>query len=110
MPSCLRRETPSALIRPVRGRLTAALCQPSIPLSRAGSLDPRGNRSCALWHRLLGRPVSESGRLCHGDGPDGQGDRRRRSFVLPILILYPPNWVIVSSIARPARTTGLQDR
>jgi beta-phosphoglucomutase-like phosphatase (HAD superfamily) len=21
-----------------------------------------------LWHRLLGRPASESGRLCHGDG------------------------------------------
>ena len=21
------------------------------------------------WHRLLGRPVSEYGRLCHGDGP-----------------------------------------
>jgi len=27
-PSCLRRETPSALIRPIRGRLTAMLCQP----------------------------------------------------------------------------------
>src|SRR5262245_50456573 len=37
-----------------RGRLTAALCQPSIRLSHAGLLDPRGNRSCALWHRLLG--------------------------------------------------------
>jgi len=36
MPSCLRRETPSALIRPVRGQLTAALCQPRMLLSRAG--------------------------------------------------------------------------
>jgi integrase len=33
-----------------------------------------------LWHRswLLGRPASESGSLCHGDGDQGQGDRRRR--------------------------------
>jgi hypothetical protein len=28
---------------------------------RAGSLDPQGGRSCALWQRLLGRPASESG-------------------------------------------------
>ncbi len=40
----------------------------------------------ALWHRLLRRSASESATLCHGDGPDGQGDRRRRSFVLPILL------------------------
>jgi hypothetical protein len=54
MPSCLRRETPSALIRPVRGRLTAGVCQPMMPLSRAGVVGARGSRSCALWHRLLG--------------------------------------------------------
>jgi uncharacterized protein YbaR (Trm112 family) len=42
--ACLRRETPSALIRSVRGQLTAALCQPSMLLSRAGLLDPRGGR------------------------------------------------------------------
>jgi hypothetical protein len=35
-------------------------------LTRAGSLDPRGGRSCALWHRLLRRSASESGTLCHG--------------------------------------------
>jgi hypothetical protein len=28
---------------------------------RAGSLDPQGGRSCALWQRLLGRSASESG-------------------------------------------------
>jgi len=44
----LRWKTPSALIRPVRGRLTGALCPPSILLTRAGSLDPRGSRSCVL--------------------------------------------------------------
>jgi hypothetical protein len=40
---------------------------------------------CAVWQRLLGRPVSESGRLRHGDGGHEGRDRRRRSFVLPIL-------------------------
>jgi hypothetical protein len=29
----------------------------------------------ALWQRLLGRPASESGRLCHGDGGCEGGDR-----------------------------------
>ena len=37
------------------------------------------------WHRLLGRPVSEYGRLCHGDGGHGRGVRRRRVLVLPTL-------------------------
>ena len=38
-----------------------------------------------LCLRLLGRPASESGTLCHGDGAQGRGDRLRRSFMLPIL-------------------------
>jgi len=84
-PSCLRREASSALIRPVRGRLTAALCPPSILLSRAGSLDPRGGRSYALWQRLLGRPASESGRLCQGAGGHAGGGRCRRGRMLPTL-------------------------
>jgi hypothetical protein len=42
-----------------------------------------------LWHRLLGRRVSESGRLCHGDGAHGRGGRRRRAFVLTILCGLP---------------------
>jgi hypothetical protein len=54
MPSCLRRETPSALIRPARGRLTAGVCQPMMPRSRAGVVGARGGGSCALRHRLLG--------------------------------------------------------
>ena len=29
------------------------------------------------WLWLLGRPPSESGLFCHGDGGHGQGDRRR---------------------------------
>ncbi len=28
-----------------------------------------------LWHRLLWRSASESGRLRHGDGAPGRGDR-----------------------------------
>ena len=42
-----------------------------------------------LWQRLLGRPVSEYGRLCHGDGGHEWGDRRRRVLMLPILTLFP---------------------
>jgi hypothetical protein len=38
-----------------------------------------------LWQRLLGRPVSESGTLCHEGGTHGRSDRCRRSFMLPIL-------------------------
>jgi hypothetical protein len=34
----------------------------------------------------LGRPVSESGRLCHGDGGPEGGARRRRALMLPILL------------------------
>src|SRR5882672_9974680 len=49
-----------------------------MPLTRAGSLDPRRGRSCALWHGLLGQPVTENGRLCRGDRAHGWGDRRRR--------------------------------
>jgi hypothetical protein len=49
-----------------------------------------GNGRCVSgswggWQRLLRRPVSESGRLCHGDGAHGRGHRRRRAFMLPIL-------------------------
>jgi hypothetical protein len=43
----------------------------SMPLIQAASLDPRGGCQCALCRRAygrLGRPVSESGRLGHGDG------------------------------------------
>jgi len=29
----------------------------------------------ALWHRLLGRAASESGRLCHVDGAESRGPR-----------------------------------
>jgi hypothetical protein len=36
---------------------------------------------CALWQR----PVSESGRLCHGDGGHEGGARRRRGLMLPCM-------------------------
>ncbi len=47
------------------------------------SLDASGRDE--LWQRLLGRPASESGRLCHGDGAHEWGARRRRALTLPIL-------------------------
>ena len=34
----------------------------------------------------VGRPVSESGRLCHGDVKHEWGDRPRRAFLLSILV------------------------
>ena len=36
-----------------------------------------------LRHRLLGRPASESGTFCHGDGGDEWGDRGRKAASLP---------------------------
>src|SRR2546426_6760264 len=39
----------------------------------------------SLWHRLLGRPVSEYRTLCQREGAHGRGDRRRRVLVLPTL-------------------------
>ena len=53
-------------------------------------------RLSELCRRLLGRPASESGTLCHGDGAQGKGDRLRRSFMLPVLMLP-----MTSSDARP---------
>ena len=32
-----------------------------------------------LCRRLLGRPASESGTLCRGDGAHGRGERRRKN-------------------------------
>jgi hypothetical protein len=53
-----------------------------MPLTRAGSLDPRGGRSCALWQRLLGGPASENGRLRQGtEGPSGRRPPPERANV-----------------------------
>jgi len=38
----------------VAARLTRRCVWPSMPLTRAGSLDPRGGHSCALWQRAPG--------------------------------------------------------
>jgi hypothetical protein len=46
-----------------------------------------------LWHRLLGRMVSESGILCRGDGTHGRGDRRRRMLMLATL--FEPHCVTI---------------
>src|SRR3984893_15165156 len=55
-------------------------------LTRRESLDNQAaSTQNTLWHRLLGRPVSESGRLCHGNGGQEGGDRYRRVLMLAIL-------------------------
>ncbi len=43
----------------------------------------------ALWHWLLGRPASESGRLRQGAGGYPRGDRRRQVLMLAILTADP---------------------
>jgi hypothetical protein len=50
------------------------------PLHRSGRAEApvRAAVAAALWQRLLGRPASESGRLCHRDGGHEEGDRYRR--------------------------------
>jgi hypothetical protein len=50
-------------------------------IARAVAPNPRTWR-IPLWHRLLRRSASESGRLCHGDGGHEWGARRRRLIVL----------------------------
>ena len=67
------------------GRLTAAVCLAEHVAHRVGSLDRRGGRSCALWHWLREGPVSECGRLRHGDRGQGPGDRRRMALMSTIL-------------------------
>jgi phosphoenolpyruvate phosphomutase-like protein len=68
-----------------------------------------------LCRRLLGRPASESGTLCHEGGTHGRSERCPRSFMLRILyqdvgadVLYAPNLTtrdeiatVVSSVNRP---------
>jgi hypothetical protein len=53
-----------------------------------------------LWHRLLRRSASESGRLCHGDGGHEWGARRRRALMLPIL---EKRMAAVENALRPSR-------
>ena len=42
-------------------------------------------RVAQLWHRLLGGPASENGRLCRGDGSHEGDDRRRWGLTLTML-------------------------
>jgi hypothetical protein len=48
--------------------------------------DGIGCGASPLCLQLLGRPASDSGTLCHVDGDQGRRDRRRRAFMLPILL------------------------
>jgi hypothetical protein len=70
----------------VRGS-EAAGRQQLAPASAAGRACRRQRGRDALWHRLLGRPVSECGRLCCDDGAHGRGKRRRRMLMFATLRL-----------------------
>jgi len=52
-------------------------------LAHLGLLHPADSPGPALCRRLLGRPASEYGRLCHGDGAHDGGARCRRVLMLP---------------------------
>src|SRR5882724_9125259 len=66
-----------------------------------------------LCRRLLGRPASENGTLCHGDGAHGRGDRLRRAFMLPIRLEpldgVPPH-VEEAGAAGPAQILAARGR
>jgi hypothetical protein len=54
-----------------------------------GTVGPRPGGegvSTLLWHRLLGRPASECGKLRNGDGDSEGGNRCRSGLVLTILV------------------------
>src|ERR1700675_437794 len=59
-------------------------------------------RSPSLWHRLLGRPASEYGRLCHGDGGHEGGRPCPRALMLAILLDGLGRHVEVARMAGPA--------
>src|SRR5713226_1900968 len=42
-----------------------------------------------LWHRLLGWPASESGRVWRGDRGHGRGHRRPLALMLALLLVCP---------------------
>ena len=51
-----------------------------------------------LWQRLLGWPVSESGRLRHGDGDPEGGNGSRRGLVLDTLSHLEAGYITVSGL------------
>jgi len=53
-----------------------------------------------LWHRLLGGPVSQYGRLCHGGGAHEGGERRRSVLMLPTLLDAVPSATSLKVCAR----------
>src|SRR5258705_9017278 len=131
-PECLSRadsglETGHVLHLRVRerggGRVPVCLSQsPAVRERREGHRTPR--RGCGpwlageqdlersrlpagLWHRLLGRPASESGRLCHGDGGCEGVTARRRALMLPTLLVGSVSTYIVVFWAAMRRLSSL---
>ena len=81
-PSCRRREVAFVLSRPVRrsidgGGLSGLACRSPWPArsTREAAADVHCDSGSWLLGRLLGRPASESGTLCQGDGGYEWGDR-----------------------------------
>ena len=64
----------------------------------------------SLWQRLLGWPVSESGRLRHRDVDAEGGNRCRRGLALTILCARSPGRCVghwITSSARPSSEGGI---
>src|SRR6266487_6241114 len=62
-----------------------------------------------LWHRLLGRPVSESGRLCHGMGPQGGrplAEGASVAYARDLLEWGVSRAAVVAGIRRPFAVAG----
>ena len=105
MSSAMRRPRrdvgPSRIYRPFPGpRQRGRSDRDSSPCST----QRRSHAQTSLWHRLRGRPVSESGRFRHGDGTRGWGAHRRRVLELPTLAIPPSDRA--SRGDRPPPTPG----
>src|SRR5215469_17433605 len=69
--------------------------QATSPVSRSDFFNQNGmpiSRYMVMRHRLLGRPVSESGRLRPRGAKPGTGDRRRMALLSTILVILVLRW------------------
>jgi hypothetical protein len=95
------QQRPNTVRRPVdRGGCASLACRSVGPArsAREEAVDAR----CAIG--LLGRAVAESGRFGHGDGDHGQGDGRRRAFMLTILLDRTDGRWPISTVSRNEHT------
>jgi hypothetical protein len=100
------QQRPNTVRRPVdRGGCASLACRSVGPArsAREEAVDAR----CAIG--LLGRAAAESGRLGHGDGDHGRGDRRRRGFMLTTLLDRTDGRLLISTVPRNEHT-GHRDK